>query len=81
MGRHREHHPLFIRRGARPAGFGKRVMFGSDQGDWPGVIEPAIAIVEGAPFLTEEQKRDILYHNAARFLRFTDAQMSKHHGR
>lgn len=24
---------------------------------------------EQAPFLTEEQKRDILYHNAVRFLR------------
>ncbi len=63
------------------AGFGKRVMFGSDQGDWPDVIEPAIAIVEEAPFLSEKQKRDILYNNAARFLRFTDAQMARHHGR
>ena len=51
------------------AGFGRRVMFGSDQLNWPGVIERAIAIVEEAPFLTAEQKRDILYHNAARFLR------------
>ena len=54
------------------AGFGKRVMFGSDQGDWPGVIEPAIAIVEEAPFLTSEQKRDIFYNNAARFLRLDE---------
>jgi predicted TIM-barrel fold metal-dependent hydrolase len=63
------------------AGFGSRVMFGSDQGDWPGVIEPAIAIIEEAPFLTPEQKRDIFYNNAARFLRLTDAQIAKHHGR
>ena len=32
------------------AGFGKRIMFGSDQGDWPGVIEPAISIIDEAPF-------------------------------
>jgi predicted TIM-barrel fold metal-dependent hydrolase len=51
------------------AGFGKRVMFGSDQMVWPGVIERAIEGIESAPFLSAEQKRDILYNNAARFLR------------
>jgi predicted TIM-barrel fold metal-dependent hydrolase len=48
------------------AGFGKRVMFGSDQMVWPGVIEPAIAIIEDAPFLDPEQKRDIFCNNAAK---------------
>ena len=51
------------------AGFGKRVMFGSDQMVWPGVIERSINVIKEAPFLTAEQKRDILYNNAARFLR------------
>jgi uncharacterized protein len=51
------------------AGFSKRVMFGSDQMVWPGLIEPAIAVIEEAPFLTRDQKRDIFYNNAARFLR------------
>ena len=51
------------------AGFGKRVMFGSDQMVWPGVIERSIKVIEDAPFLTPEQKRDILFNNAARFLR------------
>lgn len=60
------------------AGFGDRVMFGSDQGVWPGVIEPAIAAIEEAPFLTEAQKRDILYNNAARFLRLTEAEIARH---
>ena len=63
------------------AGFGKRVMFGSDQMVWPGVIERAIARVEKAPFLNAAQKRDILYNNAARFLRLTDAEIAKHHTR
>lgn len=63
------------------AGFGKRIMFGSDQMVWPGVIERAILAIESAPFLAEEQKRDILYNNAARFLRFSDADIARHHGR
>ncbi len=63
------------------AGFGKRVMFGSDQMNWPRAIEYAIDSIESAPFLTPEQKRDILYNNAARFLRLTDQDIARHHGR
>jgi uncharacterized protein len=62
------------------AGFGKRVMFGSDQMVWPGVIERSIVVIERAPFLSEEQKRDILYNNAARFLRLSDEEIARHHG-
>jgi predicted TIM-barrel fold metal-dependent hydrolase len=51
------------------AGFGNRVMFGSDQMVWPEAIEHAIESIESADFLSEAQKRDILYNNAARFLR------------
>jgi hypothetical protein len=63
------------------AGFADRVMFGSDQMIWPGVIERSIKVIEDAPFLTERQKRDILYNNAARFLRLSDAEIARHHGR
>jgi uncharacterized protein len=63
------------------AGFGNRVMFGSDQMVWPGVIEPAIAIIEEARFLSEEQRRDIFYNNAARFLRLSEEEIARHHGR
>ncbi len=55
-------------------------MFGSDQIIWPGLIEAAITSIDEAPFLTAEQKRDIFYHNAARFLRLTDAEIARHHG-
>src|SRR5690606_27950391 len=48
------------------AGFGKRVMFGSDQMIWPEAILTGIESIWSADFLTEEQKRDILYNNAAR---------------
>ena len=48
-------------------GFGKRIMYGSDQMAWPDAIPLAIQNVENAPFLTEEQKQDIFYNNAAKF--------------
>ena len=62
------------------AGFGKRIMFGSDQMVWPGLIERSIEIVEEAPFLSDEQKRDIFYNNAARFLRLSEEEVARHHG-
>jgi len=51
------------------AGFGKRIMFGSDQMVWPETIGMAIEGIESAEFLTEAQKRDIFYNNAIRFFR------------
>ena len=61
------------------AGYGDRILFGSDQMIWPGVIEPSVRSIEEAPFLSEAQKRDILYNNAARFLRLTPQQIAAHH--
>lgn len=55
------------------AGFGKRILFGSDQMIWPGAIERSIRVIEQNPALTPGQKRDILYNNAARFLRLPNA--------
>jgi uncharacterized protein len=51
------------------AGFGRRIMFGSDQMYWPEAIGMAVDAIEAAPFLTPENRRDIFYDNAARFLR------------
>jgi uncharacterized protein len=62
------------------AGFGKRIMFGSDAMVWPQTIAIAMESIESADFLTEEQKRDIFYNNAARFLRLSDEEVAKHHG-
>lgn len=67
-------------KGIIDAGYGERVMFGSDQMVWPGVIEPAIKSIEQAPFLNRQQKRDIFYNNAARFLRFSPEEIARHHG-
>jgi uncharacterized protein len=44
-------------------------MFGTDQMRWPDAIGVAIEVIESVKFLTEEQRRDIFYNNAARFLR------------
>jgi hypothetical protein len=59
------------------AGFGKRILFGSDQMIWPQTIGLSIETVESADFLTEEQKRDIFYNNAVRFLRLEQVDHSR----
>lgn len=61
------------------AGFGERVLFGTDSMVWPGAIEPAIASVEEAEILSDVQKRAILYENAARFLRLSEEEIARHH--
>jgi len=55
------------------AGFEDRVMYGTDQMEWPGLMAYSISIIENADYLTPKEKRDILYNNAARFYRI-DAQ-------
>lgn len=54
------------------AGYGKRIMYGSDQMVWPDAIPASLEAITSAPFLTPEQKRDILHDNAARFLRLDE---------
>lgn len=61
------------------AGFGKRIMFGTDQMLWPEAISIAVNTVKEATFLSEEEKRDILYNNAARFLELSEETISRHH--
>ena len=61
------------------AGYGKRLMFGTDSA--PSWLPEAIESIESASFLTDEQKRDIFYNNAARFLRLTEEEIAAHHDR
>lgn len=63
------------------AGFGNRILFGTDQMVWPETIDDAIESVNAAEFLTLEQKEDIFYDNAAEFLRLTDSEIKKHKGK
>ena len=48
---------------------------------WPEMIDVAIDRIQSAGFLSEDQKRDILYNNAARFLRLSPQEIDRHHGR
>ena len=57
---------------AKLAGCLDRVMFGSDQMHWPHAIEMSIEYLNSLDFLTEQDKRDILYNNAAKFLRLKE---------
>jgi predicted TIM-barrel fold metal-dependent hydrolase len=56
------------------AGFEDRIMFGTDQMEWPKLMTYSISIIQNADYLTPQQKRDILYNNAARFLRLDTAK-------
>ncbi len=60
-------------------GLSKRLMFGSDTMMWPEAISIAVEAIESAEFLTVEQRRDIFYNNAVRFLRLSKEQIAKHH--
>ncbi len=55
------------------AGFGKRIMFGSD---FPDQVETGVAAILDADFLSGQQKSDILCNNAARFLRLEPSTCS-----
>ncbi|WP_350288347.1 amidohydrolase family protein [uncultured Croceitalea sp.] len=60
------------------AGFGDRIMFGSDQMSWPQLIRVGIESINNVEFLTLEQKEDILYDNAAKFLNLSDKEIKMH---
>jgi predicted TIM-barrel fold metal-dependent hydrolase len=49
------------------AGFGKRILYGTDLMIWPKLLETSIQVIESANYLSEDQKRDIFFNNAVRF--------------
>lgn len=56
------------------AGVGNRIMFGTDNAP----LGPIIERIERTPFLTEQQKEDIFYNNAARFLGLSEEEIVQH---
>ena len=58
---------LFLK-AAKESGYLNKVMFGSDQMTWPYAIEKSIRFLNSLSFLTKQDKEDILYNNAVRFL-------------
>ena len=59
------------------AGFGNRIMYGTDQMVWPDVISVGIETVNNSDVLTIEQKEDIFFDNAAEFLELSDAEIAE----
>ena len=57
-------------------GLGNRLMFASD---YAGTIRKNIEIIYNIQWLTDEQKRDVYYNNAAKFLRLSEEQIAEHH--
>jgi predicted TIM-barrel fold metal-dependent hydrolase len=57
------------------AGFEKRIMYGTDLMIWPKLLETSLAVIENANYLSDDQKRDILYNNAARFFRLDEGKI------
>lgn len=51
------------------AGYLDRVMYGSDQMLWPYAIQKSIDFLNSLDFLTKDEKENIFYNNAARFLK------------
>jgi predicted TIM-barrel fold metal-dependent hydrolase len=54
------------------AGFGKRIMYGTDLMVWPKLLETSISVIENANYLSFDQKRDIFFNNAVRFFRLDE---------
>ncbi len=59
------------------AGFGDRIMFGSDNRP----LAPILRRLESIAWLTPKQRSAILYDNAARFLRLDKRTVARHHTR
>ena len=53
-------------------------MYGSDQMQWPQSIKISIENIVTADFLTDQQKKDVFYNNAAKFLQLSEEEMKKH---
>lgn len=67
-------------KGLVDSGFGNRIMFGTDQMMWVETISESIEAVQTADFLSIDQKADIFYNNAARFLELAEEEIKIHKG-
>ena len=56
------------------AGFEKRIIYGTDFMMWPRLFETSMGVIEHAQYLSEDQKRDIMFNNAVRFFRMDNSQ-------
>lgn len=66
---------------AKKADLMDRVLFGTDQMDWPEAIGKSVDFLNALDFLTEQEKANIFYNNAARFLELSEEEVARHHGK
>ncbi len=66
-------------RQAKQMGMLDRILFGTDQMIWPEAIGIAVERINSLDFLTPEEKADIFYNNAARFLELSEEEIAQHH--
>ena len=60
-------------------GRAQRVVVDADHMNWSETYAGSVRVIEEAPVLNDEQKRNVLCNNAARFLRLSDAEIARHH--
>lgn len=60
------------------AGYGKRILYGSDTVLNEQIVGQSIQSINNIPWLSPEQKADIFYLNAARFLGFSQETINQH---
>ena len=56
-----------------------RVLVDADHMIWSETYARSVRVIEEAPVLNDEQKRNVLRNNAARFLRMSGAEIARHH--
>ncbi|WP_459211510.1 amidohydrolase family protein [Aquimarina rhabdastrellae] len=60
------------------SGYGQRILYGSDPVESPEIIDTSIQAINNLTFLTNAQKADIFYYNAARFLELSEDEIRNH---
>lgn len=64
---------------AKIAGVLDRIMFGSDPMVWPKAIEASKNFLNSLDFISKQDKANIFYNNAARFLSLSEEEIKTHH--
>lgn len=67
----------FIQR-AVDEGVEDKILYGSDEMIWPDAITASINIIKQADYLTDTIKKQILYWNAAKYLKLSEEEMASH---
>jgi uncharacterized protein len=67
----------FLKR-AIEKGVENKILYGSDEMIWPDAITASINYIKQADYLTDTIKKQILYWNAARYLKLSEEEIARH---